>query len=44
MGSDDFSYYCEKIPGVYFGIGGRDEEYHDINPHSGEFDFNDKNS
>ena len=42
MGSDDFSLYSEKVPGLYYGIGGRDEEYQDINPHSGEFDFNDK--
>jgi metal-dependent amidase/aminoacylase/carboxypeptidase family protein len=42
MGSDDFARYCEKVPGVYFGIGGKDEIYSDINPHTGEFDFNDK--
>jgi amidohydrolase len=41
MGSEDFSFYQNKIPGCFFYLGGGDET-HDKNIHSPYFDFNDK--
>ncbi|QUG42756.1 amidohydrolase [Psychrobacillus sp. INOP01] len=33
MGSEDFAYYQKEIPGVYFIVGGRNEELNAIYPH-----------
>lgn len=33
MGSEDFAYYQKEIPGVYFIVGGRNEEINAVYPH-----------
>ncbi len=41
MGSEDFAYMTEKVPGVYIQLGVDDETHH-AGLHNPSFDFNDK--
>lgn len=41
MASEDFSFYQEKVPGVYLMLGTQDSEHNDC-VHNPKFDFNDK--
>jgi hippurate hydrolase len=42
MGSEDFSYYLQKIPGCYVRFGARRHEHEYIPLHSPEFDLNEE--
>jgi hippurate hydrolase len=42
MGSEDFSYYLQKIPGCYVRFGARRHENEYIPLHSPEFDINEE--
>ena len=42
MGSEDFAYYLEKIPGCYVRFGARRHEHEYIPLHSPEFDINEE--
>ena len=41
MGSEDFSFMLNKIPGAYICIGQKDKN-HNIPVHNAEYDFNDE--
>ena len=41
MGSEDFSFMLNKVPGSYICIGQRDDD-HTSAVHSSDYDFNDK--
>jgi len=43
MGSEDFAYYLEKVPGSFFRLGIRNEEKGIIHPyHSSRFDIDEE--
>ena len=43
MGSEDFSFFLEKIPGAYFFLGGRNEEkgIYPV-PHNNRYNFDEE--
>jgi len=42
LGAEDFSYFTEKVPGCFFGLGRGEEGRTNAMCHSTQFDFNDK--
>jgi hippurate hydrolase len=41
MGSEDFSYYLQEIPGAFALIGADDGQGHHLPCHNAAYDFND---
>ncbi len=42
MGSEDFSYYLDHVPGAFVRFGARDPEWEPIPLHSPAFDIDEK--